>query len=111
MCKVTSKRIKKVLLYHVLQSNDDTSTLSQLEGLLKPRMLASLSEMSRLDPKNRRPNEAFTVTLKRKLWLPLWPQHRLRCSCGRNMDAHSDHVMTCTKHSKTTLHNSMRNGH
>ena len=26
------------------------------------------------------------------------------------MDAHGDHVMTCTEHSKTTMHNSMRNG-
>ena len=62
------------------------------------------------DPKNCRPNEEFTVMLKRKLRLPLWPQQRLRCSCGRKMDAYGDHVMTCTKHSKTTMHNSMRNG-
>ena len=73
-------------------------------------MSASLTEMSRLDPKNCQPNEEFTVMLKRKLRLPLWPQQQLRCTCEKNMDAFGDHVMTCTKHSKATMHNTIRNG-
>ena len=47
--------------------------------------------------------------LKRKLRLPLLPQQPLRCTCGKNMDAFGDHVMTCTKHSKTMMHNFIRN--
>ena len=107
--KVASERIK-ILLNIVLHANNDKATLSQLEDLLEPRMSASLTDMSRLDPKNRRPNEEFTVMLKRKLRLPLWPQQRLRCACGKTMDAFGDHVMSCTKHPKTTMHNSIRNG-
>ena len=72
-------------------------------------MSGCLTEMNRQDPKNRRQNEEFTVILKRKLRLPLWPQQHLRYSCGRNMDAYGNHVTACTKHSKTTMHNSMRN--
>ena len=63
---VASKRLK-VLLCLVLEYNKDVETLSQLEDLLEPRMSASLIEMTRLDPKNCRPNKEFTVMLKRKL--------------------------------------------
>ena len=38
--------------------------------LLEPRMSASPTNMSRLDPKNRRTNEEFAVMLKRKLSHP-----------------------------------------
>ena len=61
---VASKRLK-VLLDLVLESNRNMETLAQLEDLLERRMFASLIEMSHLDPKNRRPNEEFTVMLKR----------------------------------------------
>ena len=106
---VASKQLK-VLLGLVLESNRDMETLSQLEDLLEPRMSAPLTEMSRLNPNNHRPNKDFTVMLKCKLRLPLWPQQRLHCTRGKNMDAFGDQVMTCTKHSKTTMHNSIRNG-
>ena len=66
--------------------------------------------MSRLDPKNHRPNKEFTVMLKRKLRQPLWSQQRLRCTCGKSMNSFCDHVMTCTKHFKTTMYNTIRNG-
>ena len=47
--------------------------------------------------------------LKRKLRLPFWLHQRLRCTCGKNMNAFGDHIMTFTNHSKTTMHNSTRN--
>ena len=83
--KVASKHIK-VLICHALHSNNDISTLSRLDDLLEPRISASLTEISQLDPKNCRPNEEFTVMLKRKLRLLLWPQQRLHCSRGKIMD-------------------------
>ena len=66
MRSVASKRLK-VLLGLVLESNRDMETLAKLEDLLKPRLSASLTKISRLDPKNCRPNEKFTVMLKQKL--------------------------------------------
>ena len=62
---VASRCIKIVVLY-VLRANQDIPSLYQLDDLLEPRMSASLTDMSRLDPKHCRLNKEFTVMLKRK---------------------------------------------
>ena len=74
-----------------IRSQPGLLSLFQLEGLPEPRMSASL------------------VTLKRKLRLALWPEKRLRCSCEKIVAEYGNHVMTCTKHPKTIMHNSIRN--
>ena len=71
---VASKHLK-VLICLVIESNKDVATPSQLKDLLEPRMSVSLTEMSSLDPKNRRSGEEFTVMLKRKLPLPQQPPY------------------------------------
>ena len=63
----------EVSVSYVFQVNGDTPTLSQLDDLLEPKMSVSLADMNIIDPKNRRPNEEFSVMLKRKLRLFLWP--------------------------------------
>ena len=67
---VASKRIK-ILVVYALQFKQDFPAMSRLEDLLEPRMSASLTDMSRLDPENRKLNEEFTVMRKRKLGVPL----------------------------------------
>jgi hypothetical protein len=49
--------------------------------------------------------------LKRKLRLPLWPGTELPiCFCGKRMDQYGDHCLSCQRHCKTPMHNSIRDG-
>ena len=57
-----------------------------------------------------RPNEEFSVMLKRKVRLPLWPSEHLCCTCGKMVNAHGDRVTACTKHHKTQMHDNTKNG-
>ena len=94
-----------------LELEDDDAALEQLEDLLEPTMSSALLDMSRLRPCNRRKNEDFTLMLKRKLRLELWPQNEVPiCTCGKHMDRFGDHVMSCRCHCKTPLHNTIRDG-
>ena len=106
----TASRQLKTMTAQIFLVDNDVQSLSQMEDLLEPRMASSLVDMSRLEPKNRRQNGEFTVMLKRKLRLPLWPKERCQCSCGKVRDVFGDHVLSCNKHCKTPMHNNIRNG-
>ena len=47
-------------------------------------------------------NEDVTVILKRKLRLPLRPEHRYRCNCGMLVDVFGDHALSYVSHCKTS---------
>lgn len=99
----------KIILEFELK--DDKASLDQLEDLLEPKMSAALLDMGRLNPTHRRKNEDFTTMLKRKLRLELWPECLSPiCACGIKMDLFGDHCLSCRKHCKTSMHNSIRNG-
>ena len=83
----TAAKRPKMMVSHVLQAKNDIPTLSQLNNLLEPKMSAALTNMSRIEPKNRRLNEDFSVMLKHKLRLSLWPGERLRCTWETIVDA------------------------
>jgi hypothetical protein len=55
----------------------------------------------------RTPARLWTLGLQRKLRIPLLPAP-LPCRCGGTVDIHCDHFFSCTKCSKTNLHNRIR---
>ena len=90
---------------------DDHTSLGQLEDLLNPCVSQAMVDMSRLKPANRMKSEHFSIMLRRKLRLPLWPDIGSRfCFCGKDMDVYGDHVLSCTRHCKTAMSNGYRNG-
>ena len=107
--KSTASTRLKSMIYHSLRNDKDS--LDQIEDILERKMSYSLVDMSRLNPKNRRKNEDFSIMLKRKLRLKLWPHaEQCICFCGKAMDAYGDHVLSCRSHCKTPLHNKIRDG-
>jgi hypothetical protein len=107
--KMAAATRKKIMVEKELEN--DKASLDQLEDILEHKLSYSLVEMSRLQPNSRRKNEDFTIMLKRKLRLKLWPNDPQRiCFCGKVMDEFGDHVLSCTRHCKTALSNKIRDG-
>ena len=101
-----ASRIKRLLEY-ILQN--DKPSLDQLEDILEFKMSYSLLDLPR--QLSQRKNEDFSLMLKRKLRLELWPGIRQpTCFCGTIMDQFGDHCLTCRRHCKTPMHNSIRDG-
>ena len=101
-----ASKIKRLLKYIL---RDDEASLDQLEDILEYKMSYSLLDLPRRI--SQRSNQDFSLMLKRKLRLELWPgvQQPL-CFCGTIMDQYGDHCLTCRRHCKTPMHNSIRDG-
>jgi len=55
----------------------------------------------------RTPDHLYLLALQRKLRLPINPSP-VPCPCGNSIDIYGDHVFACPKHSKSALHNRIR---
>ena len=83
-----------------------------LPELLDRKFAMGLLDMSRLHPQNRYKNELFNVCLKRKLRIDLWHgTGRHECPiCRKEMDLKGDHLYSCSRISKTPMHDRWRDG-
>ena len=101
-----ASKIKRLLKYIL---RDDEASLDQLEDILEYKMSYSLLDLPRRI--SQRSNQDFSLMLKRKLRLELWPGvQQPICFCGTIMDQYGDHCLTCRRHCKTPMHNSIRDG-
>ncbi len=104
-----SKRIIKDL-----ESLADEGTKGMLEDVLDRKMSMAMIDMSRIPLRNRLKNDLFTILLKRKLRLDLWPssdETPFVCPlCKQTVDRKGDHCFTCVHNKKTTIHNTWRDG-
>ena len=85
---------------------------SEFQQDLGEILIASTSfpiiHMSRSNPQNRRPNDLFIMSLKRKLHLEIYEPARCpTCICGQVIDPFGKHVFACTKVSKKRPHDSI----
>jgi hypothetical protein len=98
-----------------LESLADTTTLSMLDDILDPKMSMALFEMSRIPLRNRIRSDIFTLLIKRKLRLNLWPTpppgQDLICSlCKCIIDCKGDHCFACGSMNKIPMHDVWRDG-
>jgi hypothetical protein len=82
-----------------------------IPSLRNSGMAQSLMSLPRQDPDFRLANDAFRISLCRKLRCPLWTeQHRPTCPCKQRIDIYGDHIMSCSSCSKSNASNKIRNG-
>ena len=82
----------------------DHNILPLLPSLLTPITSLPLHNLPRIHHNNRIPNNIFTISIQRKLRLPII-HTPLRCKCNQPIDPYGDHVFSCSRHSKIRLHN------
>ena len=107
-CRKTSAALDRDILKHNLL---DPISVNMLPELLDPKYGMGLLDCSRIYPENRLKNDLFSINLKRKLRLDLWPgTGPLKCPlCKNDFDRKGDHLFRC-KFNKIRMHNGHNKG-
>ena len=80
-----------------------------LPSILNSPIPTTLIRPCRQIKENRLNNFDFTLAFRRSHRLPIIPKGiTLTCTCGSPLDIYGDHLFHCKKHSKTSMHNHMR---
>lgn len=79
-----------------------------LPSILTRHTSEALLQMSRTQRDQRLESPLFRLALCRKLRLPILPTSDRKCKCDRTIDVFGDHFFTCKHHSKTAIHNRVR---
>ena len=106
------------LAHHTLVEHLVPSLLSATPPELLPSLPSALSPLTSLAlhlPRTaehfRIPNDLFLTALRRKLRLPVLPDHlrgKCRCPSCPTLDPQGDHLFSCSMASKTALSNAVR---
>ena len=75
--------------------------LDNLSEILLATTSHPLMTLSRSIKSHRIPNSIYLITLKRKLFLPIFPSSNLpNCVCGATIDEQGEHIFNCRRVSK-----------
>jgi hypothetical protein len=97
--------------HHTLRSTASDDLRLHLPELLIASSSYPLIAMSRSNKSHRIPSDLFSISLKRKLHLDIYPSANLpTCICGAAIDPKGHHVFNCKKVSKWGCHNRIRDG-
>jgi hypothetical protein len=97
--------------YHTLRATASPDLLRHLSEILIASSSYPLISMSRSNKSHRLPSDLFSISLKRKLHLDIYPSSNLPvCICGSTIDPKGSHVFNCKKVSKWGCHNRIRDG-
>ena len=81
-----------------------------LPGILTSKIPTTLLKPNRQTKENRIANEDFILSMRRSHRMHILNKDiTLKCKCGSIIDNFGDHLFKCTRHSKTKLHNHIRN--
>ena len=88
------------------------SSLANFSDILHPNLAQGMLDMPRLNEKYHLENDVFSIMLKRKLRLPLYPgKGKLKCpKCKQNFDRFGDHLFRCKPCNKSQMHDGWRDG-
>ena len=80
-----------------------------LPSILSSPIPTTLLRPCRQIKENRLNNFDFTLAFRRSHRMAIIPTDiTLQCTCGKTIDIYGDHFFHCKKHSKTSMHNHMR---
>jgi hypothetical protein len=97
--------------HHSLRATASADLLHHLSEILIASSSYPLIGMSRSNKSHRIPSDLFSISLKRKLHLDIYPSSNLPvCVCGTTIDSKGTHVFNCKKVSKWGCHNRIRDG-
>ena len=81
-----------------------------LPSILESKIPTTLLKPCRQVKENRLTNSKFITAIRRSHRIKIFNEHQtLTCKCGKNIDKFGDHIFSCTHHSKTKMHNHLRN--
>ena len=81
-----------------------------LPSILNSKIPTTLLKPCRQIKENRLSNTQFITAIRRSHRIKLFKdEEKIMCKCGKEVDKHGDHFFSCTHHSKTKMHNHLRN--
>ena len=81
-----------------------------LPSILASKIPTTLLKPCRQTKENRLNNTQFITSIRRCHRMQIIKTNEeLICKCGKTVDKYGDHIFSCTHHSKTKLHNHIRN--
>ena len=103
-CIKYMKKNKGDIFKHIPPSSRHT-----IPSIINSRIPTILLKPCRQDKESRIPNEEFITAIRRSHRMPILPiNSKLTCKCGKEIDQFGDHFFKCTHHSKTQIHNQIR---
>ena len=107
--EIIGQRARKFVI-RLFQDSEDYQSISNIDDILDNKLGQGLLDMSRIPEENRLENTIFSIMLKRKLRLNLYPgTGKLICpKCKQHFDRKGDHLFRCKHMSKTIMSNQWR---